>query len=76
MQFVEYLEKRDASFFESIRRTDIAHWAYPDGYVRSHYTAGYFMPTAADALFKMGPKVDEKKVDHGQFHYKHHEKIV
>lgn len=72
MQFVEYLEKRDASFFESIRRTGIAHWAYPDGYVRSHYTAGYFMPTAAE----MGPKVDEKKVDHGQFHYKHHEKIV
>ena len=70
MRFVEYLDKRDSKFSESIRRTGIAHWAYPDAYIRSHYTAGYFMPTAADALFKMGAKVDEKKVDHGQSNYR------
>lgn len=46
------------------RRAGIAHWAYPDGYIRSHYTAGYFMPTAADALQKMGPKKDDGKISH------------
>lgn len=45
------------------RRGGIAHWAYPDAYVRSQYPALYFTPIAADALHKMGPKVDEKKVD-------------
>lgn len=45
------------------RRGGIAHWAYPDAYVRSQYPALYFTPIAADALVKMGPKVDEKKVD-------------
>jgi hypothetical protein len=75
MNFVEYLEKRNPNILESIRRAGIAHWAYPDAYIRSHYTAGYFMPTAADALFKMGPKVDEKKVDHGQFRYTHHNRM-
>jgi hypothetical protein len=76
MSFFEYLEKRNANFLESIRRTGIAHWAYPDAYIRSHYTASYFMPTAADALFKMGPKVDEKKVGHGQFKYTHHDRMA
>jgi len=75
MNFVEYLEKRNPNILESIRRTGIAHWAYPDAYIRSHYTAGYFMPTAADALFKMGPKVDDKKLNHGQFRYTHHDRI-
>jgi len=46
------------------RRGGISHWAYPDGYMRSQYPAAYFMPIAADALFKMGSKVDDKKVDH------------
>lgn len=50
---------------EKTARAGIAHWAYPDGYVRSHYPGGYFMPVAADALQKMGPKVDDDKVDHG-----------
>lgn len=45
------------------RRGGIAHWAYPDAYVRSQYPALYFTPIAADAIQKMGPKVDEKKVD-------------
>jgi len=31
--------------------------------MRSQYPAAYFMPIAADALFKMGSKVDDKKVD-------------
>lgn len=75
MKFIEYLETRDANLFETIRRTGIASWAYPDAYIRSHYPGGYFMPTAADALFKMGKKVDDNKVDHGQFKYTHHEKL-
>ena len=48
-------------------RTGIAHWAYPDGYIRGEYPAGYFMPIMADAIQKMGPKVDDKKVDTGKF---------
>ena len=75
MKFIEYLETRDANLLETIRRTGIASWAYPDAYIRSHYPGGYFMPTAADALFKMGKKVDDNKVDHGQFKYTHHEKL-
>jgi len=75
LKFIEYLETRDANLFETIRRTGIASWAYPDAYIRSHYPGGYFMPTAADALFKMGKKVDDNKVDHGQFKYTHHEKL-
>lgn len=49
---------------EKTARAGIASWAYPDGYVRSHYPASYFMPVAADALQKMGAKVDDNKVDH------------
>lgn len=75
INFTEYLKKRDSNFSESIRRTGIAHWSYPDAYIRSHYPAGYFMPTAADALFKMGPKINEKYVDHGQFRYSRHDKM-
>ena len=44
------------------RRAGIAHWAYPDGYIRSHYPDQYFMPTAADAIFKMAP--GKHKVSH------------
>lgn len=39
---------------EATRRAGIAHWAYPDSYVRSHYPDLYFTPTAADAVQKMG----------------------
>ena len=35
-------------------RSGIAHWAYPPAYVRHQYPAPYFMPTAADAMQKMG----------------------
>jgi hypothetical protein len=76
MKFIEYLNARDSNLAESIRRTGIAHWAYPDAYIRSQYPANYFMPTAADALFKMGKKVDDSKVDHGQFKYTHHERMA
>lgn len=61
---------------EKATRSGTAHWAYPDGYVRSHYSSLYFTPVAADAIQKMGTKVDDHKVDHGQMTYKHHEKIV
>jgi hypothetical protein len=47
------------------KRGGIAHWAYPDAYVRQQYPGGYFTPIAADALWKMGPKADDKNVDHG-----------
>ncbi len=50
---------------EKTARAGIMNWAYPDGYVRSQYPGGYFMPKAADALQKMGSKVDDGKVDHG-----------
>ena len=39
---------------ESEKRSGLAYWAYPDGYVRSHYPDGYFMASTADALQKMG----------------------
>jgi hypothetical protein len=64
----------DSKNESSLRRSGIMHWAYPDGYIRGHYPAGYFMPTAADALQKMGPKVDDNKVDHGKMAWKNHEK--
>jgi len=60
---------------EKTARAGISHWAYPDGYVRSHYPAPYFTPKAADAVQKMGDKVDDDKVDHGQFKYKNHDHI-
>lgn len=58
--------KKELPIYEesATKRAGIAHWAYPDGYIRSHYPAGYFMPSAADALQKMGPKSDESAVDH------------
>jgi hypothetical protein len=81
--FIEFCEetKKELPVYGEIleaatRRIGIAHWAYPDGYIRSHYPAGYFMPTAADALQKMGPKADEEEVDHGDMTYQHHEKMI
>jgi hypothetical protein len=64
--FLQWAEnsKLELPIMEKTARAGIAHWAYPDGYVRSHYPAGYFMPKAADALQKMGDKVDDNKVDH------------
>jgi hypothetical protein len=64
--FLQWAEnsKLELPLTEKTARAGIAHWAYPDGYVRSHYPAGYFMPVASDALQKMGAKVDDGKVDH------------
>jgi len=39
---------------EKTARAGFAYWMYPDLYIRSHYPDGWFMPRAADALFKMG----------------------
>lgn len=61
--------------FEKTARAGIMSWAYPDGYVRSHYPAGYFTPIAADAIQKMGDKVDDNKVDHGEMRYRHHDRL-
>ena len=63
-QWVESSKLELPTIQEKTARAGIANWAYPDGYVRSHYPAGYFMPIAADALQKMGAKVDDSKVDH------------
>lgn len=40
---------------ESTKRAGIAHWAYPEAYAK-HYPDGYFMPSAADAMQKLGKK--------------------
>lgn len=62
-QWAENL-KLDIPLVEKTARAGIASWAYPDGYIRAHYPSNYFMPIAADALQKMGDKVDDNKVDH------------
>ena len=46
---------------ENTKRAGIAHWAYPDAYVRSQYPDQYFMPHAADARFKMGDHQPNRK---------------
>ena len=65
--FKQWAESKELELplVEKTARAGIMSWAYPDGYVRSHYPGGYFMPRAADALQKMGNKVDDNKVDHG-----------
>lgn len=47
----------------SSARAGIAYWAYPDGYIRSHYPDLWFTPIAADAIQKMapGPPLTPKK---------------
>ena len=74
--FIEYCSGRDRQLSEKTVRSGVAHWAYPDGYVRSHYSSLYFTPAAADALQKMGPKSDEDEVDHGHVEYKHHKRML
>ena len=76
--FIEFCidYKKELPIYEKTTRGGIMHWAYPDGYIRSHYSAGYFTPIAADAIQKLGPEVDEDEVDHGQVTYKHHEKML
>jgi hypothetical protein len=63
-------EKRELPVYQkdesSTTRAGIAYWAYPDGYIRSHYPDLWFMPGAADAIFKMAP---------GQPFTKHHHHV-
>ena len=66
--FIEYCSKNKKElpiFSEKTTRSGIMNWAYPDGYIRSHYPSAYFTPIAADAIQKMGDKIDDDKVDHG-----------
>lgn len=72
MKFSQWLEKKILN--EKTVRGGIANWAYPDGYVRSHYPGSYFLPAAADAIQKMGDKIDDDNVDHGEMKWKNHEK--
>lgn len=60
--FVQWAEENKAELpvyrqdeRSSSRRSGIAWWAYPNGYMRSHYPDLYFTPYAADALFKLAP---------------------
>jgi hypothetical protein len=46
---------------EATRRAGIAHWAYPDAYVRSQYPDLWFTPYAADAQVKMGNHKPDRK---------------
>jgi len=48
------------SLDEKTKRAAIATWAYPDAAVRSQYPDGYFMPIAADALFKLKGQKNKK----------------
>jgi hypothetical protein len=56
IQWAEVVKKELPLYMqdENTKRAGIAHWAYPDAYVRSQYPDGVFMPYAADAMFKMG----------------------
>ena len=73
INFVEWAarNKLELPLLEKTTRAGIMNWAYPDGYIRSHYPASYFTPIAADAIQKMGNKVDDHEVDHGEFVWKH-----
>jgi hypothetical protein len=46
---------------ENTKRAGIAHWAYPDAYVRQQYPDLYFTPHAADAIQKMGKHEPSRK---------------
>jgi hypothetical protein len=43
------------------KRGGIAHWAYPDAYVRQQYPDVYFNPIAADAAWKRGKHQPSRK---------------
>ena len=72
MKFSKWLENKLLN--EKTTRAGIMNWAYPDGYIRSHYPGSYFMPIAADAVQKMGEKLDDDNVDHGEMKWKLHNK--
>jgi hypothetical protein len=56
--FIDYCStnKKELPVFvidEKTKRGGIATWAYPDAYVRTQYPDSYFLPIAADAMFKL-----------------------
>jgi len=63
--FFQWVEGHNLELDESTKRAGIAWWAYPDGYIRSHYPDLWFTPSAADAIQKMAPGPPFTK-------YKHH----
>ena len=69
LSFEEWVHKNYPLLSEKTARAGIAHWAYPQGYVRAHYPAANFMPKAADALQKMGDTADDSKIDVKKFNY-------
>jgi len=69
LTFEEWVHRSYPLLAEKTARAGIAHWAYPQGYVRAHYPAANFMPKAADALQKLGPTVDDSKIDVNKFKY-------
>lgn len=60
-QWAEEKKLKLPEFNENTKRAGIAHWAYPDAYVRQQYPDNYFMPIAADAVQKMGKKKVDRK---------------
>lgn len=65
-----YIKSGLKNLTEKQLRTGLAHWAYPDGYIRGEYPSLYWPAVMADSLQKMGPKSDDSKVDSGMFTYK------
>jgi hypothetical protein len=55
-------EKLELPVVEDTKRGGIAHWAYPTAYTQRGvgYPDAYFMPSAADAMFKMKSKPKDK----------------
>jgi hypothetical protein len=63
--FIQWAEEKKLDLpplGENTKRAGIAHWAYPSAYAGRGYAYpdGYFMPHAADAMFKMSKKPNDK----------------
>lgn len=69
LTFEEWVHRSNPLLAEKTSRAGIAHWAYPQGYVRAHYPASYFTPIAADAVQKMGPTSKDTGIDVKKFNY-------
>lgn len=57
-------EKKELPMFEPIKESTkrqlISYWAYPSASARAQYPDAYFLPYAADAMFKMQKKPNDK----------------
>ena len=69
LSFEELVYETYPLLTEKTRRAGIAHWAYPQGYVRAHYPANYFTPIASDAAQKLGPTASDSAIDVKKFNY-------